>query len=59
MNTDTGQIKALEELTEPERESGKWVPVSDYVAETVRIGQRERRRQRKAAKAARKRNRKP
>jgi hypothetical protein len=58
MNTDTGQIKAYADLTKQEIDGGKWVPVSDYVADTVRIGQQERRRQRKAAKAARKRNRK-
>lgn len=58
MNTDTGQIKALMDLTAEERSSGKWVPVSDYVADTVRIGQQERRRRRRAAKAARRKNRK-
>jgi hypothetical protein len=32
MNTDTGQIKAMLELSEDERKSGKWVPVSDDLA---------------------------
>lgn len=32
MNTNTGEIRALEALTEKERESGEWVPVSDAVA---------------------------
>ena len=58
MNTITGAIKAT--LTEEERSSGEWVPVSDEVARIVKIGSRveDRRRKRKATKAARRRNRK-
>lgn len=36
MNTDTGQIKAMLDLTEDEKKSGKWVPVADEVAEAAR-----------------------
>lgn len=59
MNRKTGEIRALEDLSETEGESGEWVPVSDQVARQQKVGQRveDRRRKRKAAKAARRKNR--
>ena len=32
MNTDTGQVRAFMALTEKERASGVWVPISDDLA---------------------------
>lgn len=66
MDTFTGEIFKPQELTREERRRmeraaarGSLVPVSEQVARQQQIGQRveDRRRKRKAAKAARKRNR--
>lgn len=57
MNTETGQIKNLDEMTPAEWQYPLWVPVSDRVAETVKLGQQQLRLKRKAAKAARRKSR--
>jgi hypothetical protein len=59
VNTNTGEIRALEDISAAEFSTGQWVPVSDDVVRIVKTGQRveARRRKRKAAKAARRRNR--
>jgi hypothetical protein len=38
MNTNTGELRKLLDLTEGERESGEWVPVSDRAAEVLLRG---------------------
>lgn len=40
MNTNTGEIRQLEELTEADKASGEWVAVSEQVAKQQLLGQR-------------------
>jgi hypothetical protein len=60
MNTNTGEIRDALHITDEEWQSGEWVPVSDQVARIVKTGTNvhDRRRKRKATKAARRKNRK-
>lgn len=59
MNTQTGELRPLEQITPAEHRTGQWVPVSEEVVRILQTGRRvdERRRKRQAAKAARRRNR--
>ena len=54
MNTETGQLKELKELTEKEKKSGKWIEVPEPQLGAVRGMNRKQRRRWAAEQRAKK-----
>lgn len=45
MNTDTGEIKSYEKLTLGQKKSGKWIELSDSIADKLKAMNRKERRE--------------